>query len=519
MLGLFVYDVQRARYGPELTADVTDCIFGYSEHGCVSCQATMRASLWDQAHYLVSVGGQLELRVVTQFGRIVWAGRLEQPTARSDGQMTLTAWGYWRALTDVPYLALHSDVGYARWFPLTAADLSSVQSQAWEQDKYNRLYTAPRKNETHSTTTGAGWKYLIPNGASTQLVALEFNYDFLKTLNWQFRVARRDSAMTFLSTIVLITAAGAAFVSYTFAACDVVSIQHWKNAAAAVYTPDTGVDDRLILTNLRVKSTTAAAVTGSAIVNAALSAARAVNPAMLSADTVGISTTTDDQERALYEDVPMTRMLTELADRGDGSQVYEVGVDENRRLFYRPRWSLAKTYYADIARLEVQADTEDLFNSAYAVYRDDSGRKMRTSTTTDAVSVARYGVTRRLVVSAEFTTSSTTAGNERDAALATTKGVAPRVAIEVDQMTTALGGRLEPWELRPGDILIIRGAQPYLPDSLAQVRVARITLSADGGMEIEATTKLPFLENLVAAALGAQRESGRGWQRVMLSAT
>ena len=73
--------------------------------------------------------------LVISYGGIEWTGRIED-IAIANGGVNVTAFGYWRAMSDVIYTALWSDTSTRRWENLT---VSPFAPEKFQIDFNNRL--------------------------------------------------------------------------------------------------------------------------------------------------------------------------------------------------------------------------------------------------------------------------------------------------------------------------------------------------------------------------------------------
>lgn len=91
----------------DFTPFVTDLTFSTDEHGFAACR--LFAPLPDfESFYLYNRAGLPVLRI-TDNGQVIWEGRVEDPHITSEG-IELGALGYYRALSDQPYTAVHTSV-------------------------------------------------------------------------------------------------------------------------------------------------------------------------------------------------------------------------------------------------------------------------------------------------------------------------------------------------------------------------------------------------------------------------
>lgn len=213
------------------------------------------------------------------------------------------------------------------------------------------------------------------------------------------------------------------------------------------------------------------------VVKDAASIVSTLNSSQLSSSTALIQSPGLDLTDESYEDAAIGDVLTHLASLGDNQsppRQWEVGVYEDRKLFFRPQGSASRAWYVDATDLSVVRTLEDLANSSYAIYADANGRALRTAPVGDAASQARYGLVRRTAISAD-TTSATQAGVQASAALADTKDPKPRATIQFEAVYDAAGARYPLWLVRAGDTMTIRNLPPNISTSIDRIRTFRIT--------------------------------------------
>lgn len=210
------------------------------------------------------------------------------------------------------------------------------------------------------------------------------------------------------------------------------------------------------------------------IVKDCVSTVAALNTTQLAAATNRIQTGDIDCVMELYEDANMGDVLSNLSRYGDSAKnPWGWWVDRDRILVFERRGLSGYTFYIDVTpdQIQIIRSTADMVNSAYATYQEQSGRTLRTSTSADAPSIARYGLTRRAAVSAQ-TTSATQAGLIRDTFLQDARTPQPKIRITVDRLFDAGGNRVPFSAVNPGrgDTIVIRNLSPVLPGDADQLR-------------------------------------------------
>jgi hypothetical protein len=242
------------------------------------------------------------------------------------------------------------------------------------------------------------------------------------------------------------------------------------------------------------------------IVKDVLSVAVAVNSSQLSSSTALIQSPGLDLLNEVYEDEYPSDILNYLATRGDNQTTprqWEAGVDEGQVLYFRPQFSTSRAWYVDVTDLELARTIDRLFNSAYGLYEEASGRTLRTANASDAASIAKYALTRRAPVPAQ-TTSATQAGITRDGYIADARDPLPRATLHFDAVYDAAGSRYPLYLVRAGDTLTVRNVPPNVSSSYDRVRTFRITHTnfslITGTLDVEPEVAPPSIRSQLSAA-------------------
>lgn len=242
------------------------------------------------------------------------------------------------------------------------------------------------------------------------------------------------------------------------------------------------------------------------IVKDMVAAAAALNPTQLSTATTLVQSPALDLLGESYEDQYPADILTRLIGLGDNQsppRQWEWAVWENRQLVFQPRGATARTWYVDLAQPEIERSVNALANSVYADYQTASGRTLRTSPTSDAASIARYGVTRRTMLPVQ-STSATQAAAQQAASLQDTKDPIPRVRLVVEAVFDQNGARWPLTSVRANDTIVIRNLPPTLSTAIDRIRILRAIRTEydliSGTLTIEPESPLPTLTTLLARA-------------------
>lgn len=241
------------------------------------------------------------------------------------------------------------------------------------------------------------------------------------------------------------------------------------------------------------------------IIRDLVSTVSAVNPTQLQSTTALVQSPGRDLVDVVYEDAAMTDIATDLAKQGDTTNTaYEVGVDVNRRMYFRPRGSQARTWYIDIDDMSLSRSLDGMYNSLYAKYQNASGDTVRGTVSTDASSVQRYGITRRRAIDVQ-TSDTTYATNVRNAALVDDALVEPRAGYTVSRVFGAGGAPVPLYHVQACDYVTIRNLPPAVLNTLDTIRTFRITRTEydpiAGALTIEPEAPLPTLDALVGGKI------------------
>lgn len=517
MLQLAIYAAPNGELILDATHLAHDVRISTNAHGFEALTATLAMPL-ARAFWLYDRPGLPHVVLSGPAADVVWEGRLED-VALTDGGVAITALGYWRALSDVPYTAVWA------WTALAEAGglnewriVETVESSTREPGRYSMsratdpttggMVIRPLGGQQFSSGLRGAWTYETPAESASQVVRVGFNYTLVAPSGWIMRVAAftRDwsgggETLWYLEGNGA-TQTGTVAVTLTTPRDRLVYELYYNNATPAVYSGQTG--DLWGRIGQVAIAGTSATVTTDAIVRALIGYVNGVNPTQLSASTAAVLgpgvTLTDE----LYDDALPADIITKLAGLGDNQtppRVWEAGVWEERRLHFRPRGSQARAWYVDVTSLQVDRSLDNVANAVYAVYQRPTGGAQRTAVASDAQSIARWALTRRTALAVQ-TTDATLAAVQRDAHLADRRGGLPRAEIVFDALYDAGGGRWPLWAARSGDTITIRNLAPTLSaeiDRLRTFRVSRTEYNAvTNVLTVNPEAPLPRLDVLLA---------------------
>lgn len=436
----------------------------------------------------------------------VWEGRLED-IAIVDGGVSLVAFGYQRAMHDVPYTGMWSKSGSADWETLPDTLLSWSHPDLFETDNNNRLYHAFRVGETYDAAVGSYWYIGTPDAGARKITNLSLSYDVKLPTNWRLMVYYTDDFSTATEPTIVTGNGSQQTGSYSLTLAtprNYIAIGVYNNTGGAttISTGSTG-DNYAKVTSVRIKTTTETSVLASDIAKAMVNAAYDQNTDQISADKSLIAATTTDLYDELYEDTYPAEILDRLAELHG----YEWGVYEGRRLYFREKGSGGRHWYVDVTNIiNLQRSLENVRNSAYSVYRDANGLTKRTANVGDTGSQARYGIVRRGIVNVN-TTSLAEAQIHRGVYLDDRANASSRAEIAFSHLYDEAGGEFPLYALRAGDTLTMRNLPPSVSAAVDRIRTFVISETAydalDDSISITPEAATPSLDRLIA-----RREAG-----------
>lgn len=514
MIGFQIYaSSAKGRLLADYTARAGDgggLSFSTNRHGFQALSAPLIPMALIEAFALYDYPGTPHAVVTDYSGGVIWEGRVEDITIVPGG-VALVALGYQRALHDLPYTALWSKTSTADWDEVDES-VRGAPGQ-YEMDNNNRLYIAPRKGEAFSSSAQSGeLTYAVPHNGERAIAHFSASYALTLPANWEIRLLSCDDDYANIVVEATVTATGSpqsgSWAITTSAKRRLIFAVRNNSGGSTTITTETGAMYAK-LTSIRIKSTTSATVTASAIAAALASYLNGINPAQLSGSAALIEVTGTDLGDEVYEDEWPATILDRLA----LLHGYEWSVWEGRLLNFRPRAGGGRHWYVDVVGgLELQRSLTNIRNSAYASYRDASGRTLRTNTVGDAASQARYGLIRRGFINVQ-TTSLGEAQTHRSAWLADTATDQARASILFDHLYDAAGAAHPLYLLRAGDTLTMRNLPPTLSTEIDRIRTFTVGETeydaVEGTLTVAPDEATPTLDRLVAR----QETGDSSWPR------
>ena len=437
-------------------------VFSTGAHGFESLSGNLRINSARARQLMGSMRGKHI--VVSSLPDIAWEGRIEDLGMTADG-LRFQAMGYWRALSDLPYVSLWSDQELGNWRKGDRVDQYNYFWERWDMDKTGkRLFSSPRKGDKFGNDkTIAAWIYEAPHQGEQEIKEVEFAFDWYFPADWmvqlssytegfgsqndEYSFTSSGSQSTGTATVTLSTARPI-IVLRTFQSTG-SNIDDWDMESGQRYSA---------MSEIRVKGTDSAAIYPDEIAKSLVAYVNAENPGQLNASTMLVQSPNVDVTDAVYLDDKPADILTGLSGLGDDQtppRSWEVGVWENKTLHFQPLGDGAKDWYIDVDELLIDVTMDRLINEAVAVYKRDDGRVLRTSSTKDDFSQTIHGINR--IASAVSKTTDLTAANIfANRIIDEGKELVPSGSFSVSQVNDGYGSKWPLWSVRSGDRVTIR---------------------------------------------------------------
>lgn len=512
-LQLSVYDEyggrQIARWGSRSRA----LRFGTGEHGYTDLTDFIELPMADVWRFY-SLARTPWIVVHDQWMNLAWEGRLERPKI-APGGLQIAGFGYWQAYNDIPYTAFWGQTTSANWRPVTNDDVSTRSPERYNIDTNNRLYITLVPGNFYLNADNIGeLTFAAPHQHSQGIAYFGYDYSYKLPTNWKLRIIRSSDDFSSQTTEQTYTGDGAAHSgsdTLSFTESDRILVQLVNNTGGNSAPTDPAGTWFGKLTDL-VIAAQAPPVNPDDIAGALVTYMSGINANQHNTSLALIDASSLALTDEIYEDTYPTEILNYLAEKGDGSTPWEVGVWSDQRLHLRERSGAARYWQVDAGDIELERTLDTMVNSAYGVYSETGNRTLRTAVATDADSVSRWGITRRAAVSVS-TTSATAAEAGRDKMIGESKEPSVRTALTIRRLKDSRGKDWPMYMAKSGDIVEITNLSPALGSAADKIR--RFTLVATdydaqyNTLQPVADLTLPTLETLVAESI-IRRDSRLG---------
>lgn len=487
----------------DLTPWCTSATISTNEHGTEAID--IAASMPAQIYALFDLYNRSDLVLELNNGsEMIGEARLEDPNIHfRDGVFEAHGLGFFQAFDDIPYTSNYVMSRVNDFRPVTQDDFSgSLRNPArFTMDTNNRLFMGLTKGTTYAAGDEGALVYLMPSQTARKIYYVTFTYEFLATSSFRARLVSLNSGFTDRVEEWTITGTGSiqtGTVTQTFAATRDFFHFGIICASSGTYAGESGAM-YFKVTNIKASTSANTTVLSGEIVHSLLNYVYAINPRQISQSITQIAASSFAINDAVYEDRPIADILTELATQ-DPTR-FEVGVDNRRMLYYRPRYSRSNTWFALIDDLSIGRSLNQLYNSGYVLYTNANGDKTRTAIVTNAQSVSEYGITRRQKIDAD-TSSATQANNMRDASVADSSQPSGRASMPIRMIYGPGAGPVPLWRVRAGDEITVMNLPPNISRDINAIQTYRISRTVydaiNDTLEVEPEDPATTLDAVIA---------------------
>lgn len=492
-LTVCVYDSPNGRFIANWSARVQGPRMGTNSHGASVFDATIQLGRADVIWWCSNP--KVYHLEICDHTDVVWEGRIEEITPTASG-IRIVAYGYWRALSDVPYTSNYVVTRLDKYRPITSDDIPNRKPALFELDTEARLFMGLTKNTTYGVGDEGALGYTGPSGTMRKVFFITFTYELLASSSFRARLVSFNNGFVDRVEEWALVGTGSlqtGTVSQTLAATREFIYFGLICQTGTTYSGENGAH-YFRVTNVRISTSANSSVAANEIATSLLNFINTVNPGQLNTSTAFLQSPGVDLPHEVYEDRYPSDIINELIGLGDNQtppRTWRAYILD-RCLILAPRGTMNRTWLVDLddRAFEMNQSLNELTNSVYGIYEDTAGRTIRGTVRTDNESVVRHGLTRRRAIKVD-TTSSTQANIARDAELADAAAMPSRARLSVRRVRTANGGQAAIHEIQAGDTIIVN-ALPLYNTALDNLQTFVVDeTSYNGGNTIEITPAAP----------------------------
>lgn len=259
-----LYDAPGGKLLLDMTGRIEGARFATNERGFLDWSGFVPMSSDEAFGWYDFTIGHL---VVSDGAAVVYSGRIEDPSPNGDASqgpvgLELKAFGYQRAMYDIPYTALWSTQLTSEWEAVTQAQVSSRAPERFAMNTDGELRITPNSGQAFDSTHLGSLTFVIPHLSSKQIQRVTFSYDVkVPNATWTASLSRFTDAYGFQSVIWTMSATGSGTQDITLTACDrlVLNLQ-FNRARTALGTLTNNVSTTLGTASMDVNTTLGTAI-------------------------------------------------------------------------------------------------------------------------------------------------------------------------------------------------------------------------------------------------------------------
>jgi hypothetical protein len=476
------------RYNGSLLYDVTfeakDTEFSTTRYGFGYCKFELNWPI-EKAAQLFKLKSVGYVRLGTG-NKAYFEGRLED--VELGNQITLTAFGYYRAFTDLQINDLWSttDLNFWQDFPSTPLRPTG-RNEMYTIQRQDGIKISLNKNVTVSGGPGNFGSVIgfYPSKSTRLLDTIDFYYQYVSpAISANIGLQRETELYTAYAsspnTFVLGSSASATgrVIASNLAASGLLLFLDNSPIAGLLFVGETG-SFYVSYSGIRVGTTPSISggrLYADEILRYTISGVNNLNTYQLSSDFSSIQSPRYDLTNIWFKDQTGLQVVEELLKYPDTSgNEYELKIWENQKVLFRPKTN-PNTWYIDISEISLNRTLDKYFNQVNARYTDTMKRET-------LLRLAVTGFHNRQTVLTLNTTDPNIVATAGAALLSDYQRKPPQSEISTTFVRDSNGSYQEAINVRSGDKIIIQNIPPTLFDAIDNTFIVEETIaSLDSGL-------------------------------------
>lgn len=368
-----------------------------------------------------------------------------------------TARGLVYLLEKVKIYDLWSSTDYSIYSPVKEEQFASAKPDTYVMENDTRLYVAAKKDTDYSLGRVGFWNVRRKNNAARRLTTFAFRHVSKATGSFVSVLQTRNDEFSNTGAVSLWvnTLAGSGVVVAHSDTNTNENIHFGWRPQLGIFLGEDG-DQFLSVSGLRIGSTISISggrLYGDEIIRGTLSGVIS-SVGFINTSTALVQSPQIDILNADYSGVTALDVLKDVREKSSIYGAWDVGIQENRMLYFKPKGTQNRTWYVDGSNIDFEKDIDAIKNSVVVKYKLNEQ-----DTYTDAISeqssIAAYGFTSQDLVEVDVTTS----GLAQIAGLAYLTDnayVKLEASLSTNKVKDRSGAYYPPSFVRQGDLIVLQ---------------------------------------------------------------
>lgn len=459
---LAIYEYYNGPILSDVTYQAFNVEFSTNKYGFGYCKFNLDVPLAVAATYF-----RLTKTAYVRLGtaeKSYFEGRLED--IQYGDTLFFTAFGYFRAFSDVTLNELWSTTDVSRWkiVPKTV-NRNGNTPQAFQLQNQGSLYLALQKNTTVVAGTTYSMYYIAAptkNTLGLKTISTILNIKNTSTLSVTAGIQTTNDSLGGIANMMAFNTALSGYrenIVVTASTPPNVFTVYVSPIFNALYIGETG-DLATDWSNIRVGASTSISggrLYADEVLRNIVLQTYTLNPTQINPVTTLIQSPQFDITDLVYENTEGTTAITKLLEFPSSTgDLWECKVWEDQRVIFRPK-TADNTWYVSFTETKLNRSLSQYINQVKAEYKNLYGDIAYTNTTVPTTT----GINRQTTVKFEGT-NSTMATNLATAKITDSQRKAPQSELEIQYARNSTGGFFSAIEIRSGDKIIIEDIPPEL---------------------------------------------------------